>query len=119
MNNDLFRYTYGKGVAGKVKVSLEHPWRQWAPQPVFVPADGSGPVEVKDRPIERTIKLNNMGEATVVFTNKELKDKQLIEDYGYSSIKIIATVTEDLTDIERNGTAEVNPSASILAREHV
>uniref|UniRef100_A0A914VZX1 TEP1-F n=1 Tax=Plectus sambesii TaxID=2011161 RepID=A0A914VZX1_9BILA len=108
------KYTYGKGVSGKAKVTVEHPWRQWGPQPIFVPADGSGVVEVpeKDRPIERTVTLNNMGEGTVVFTNKELKGRQLIEDYGYSSIKIIATVTEDLTEIVRNGTAQITAHKS-------
>ena len=98
-----------------MKVSLEHPWRQNV-QSNYMPTDGSEPVEVaeKDRPIEQTVKLNNMGEVTVVFTNKELKDKQLIQDWGYSTMKIIAIVTEDLTDIERNGTAEVCPSASVF-----
>ncbi|KAK6020991.1 hypothetical protein OSTOST_13347 [Ostertagia ostertagi] len=57
--------------------------------------------------IERTVKLNNMGEATVVFTNEEMKKHKLVQDYGGGSIRIIATVTEDLTDIQRNGTQHV------------
>lgn len=60
-----------------------------------------------DGQIERTVKLNSMGEATVVFTNEELTKHKLIMDYGGSSVRIVAAVTEDLTDIQRNSTAEV------------
>lgn len=48
-----------------------------------------------------------MGETTVVFTNMELKKHKLIMDYGGSSIRIAASVTEDLTDIQRNSSAQV------------
>lgn len=61
----------------------------------------------KDNSIERTVKLNSLGEATVVFTNDELRSHSLIQDYGGSTIRILATVTEDLTDVARNGTAMV------------
>ncbi len=54
------------------------------------------------------MKLNNMGEATVVIANADLKKHKLIEEYGGSSVRILATVTEDLTDIQRNGTAQVS-----------
>lgn len=106
---NIHRYTYGKGVAGKAKVTLEHPWHHWNPvsRPIIVNDAGDAVQVEQERVIERTVKLNNMGEATIVFTNQELKDKKLIEDYGGSSVKIVATVTEDLTDIARNGTAQV------------
>uniref|UniRef100_A0A1I7WS05 A2M_N_2 domain-containing protein n=1 Tax=Heterorhabditis bacteriophora TaxID=37862 RepID=A0A1I7WS05_HETBA len=58
----------------------------------------------EDSQIERTVKLNNMGEATVVFTNEEMRRHKLVQDYGGGSVRIIATVTEDLTEIQRNGT---------------
>lgn len=31
----------------------------------------------------------------------------LVMDYGGSAVRIVASVTEDLTDIQRNGTAQV------------
>ncbi|OZC05709.1 hypothetical protein X798_07315 [Onchocerca flexuosa] len=57
--------------------------------------------------IERIVNLNNMGEAIIVFTNEELKKHKLVTGYGGSSVKITATVTEDLTDIKRNATTQV------------
>lgn len=48
-----------------------------------------------------------MGEATIVFTNEELKKHKLVTAYGGSSVRIIAVVTEDLTDIKRNATTQV------------
>lgn len=57
--------------------------------------------------IERTVNLNNMGEATIIFTNNELKKRKLVNGYGGSTVRIVSTVTEDLTGIKRNATAEV------------
>lgn len=48
-----------------------------------------------------------MGEATIVFTNDELKKHKLISNYGGSSVRIAATVVEDLTDIKRNASTQV------------
>lgn len=41
------------------------------------------------------------------FTNAELKQRNLITEWGYNQIKFIATVKEELTGIERNGTGEM------------
>ncbi|PAV67173.1 hypothetical protein WR25_25013 isoform J [Diploscapter pachys] len=57
--------------------------------------------------IEKTVNLGNSGEATVTFSNEELKKYKLIRNYGGTSIRIVATVTEDLTGIERNSTTQV------------
>lgn len=62
----------------------------------------------KESQVERTVKLNSMGEATVVFTNEELRTHNLVMDYGGSAVRIVASVTEDLTEIQRNATAQVS-----------
>ena len=49
-----------------------------------------------------------MGEATVNFAKDDLKKHRLVMDYGGGSIRIVATVTEDLTEIARNGTAHIS-----------
>jgi len=131
VNDDLSvlvdaKYTYGKGVAGKAKVTLvgaantnrnfgnlkksphlfqKLPFPTWVPRPFVLNDDGS--IEKDVGVIERTVALNNLGEATVLFTNDELKGRKLITDYGGSTIQVLATVTESLTDVQRNGSAEV------------
>ncbi|MFH4975897.1 hypothetical protein AB6A40_002606 [Gnathostoma spinigerum] len=102
------KYTYGKGVSGSAKIKVELPWHSWPYPPRIILSSDDAKTEVRNDPvIERTVKLNNMGEATVVISNAELKKQNLINEYGGSSVHIIATVTEDLTGIERNGTAQV------------
>lgn len=54
-----------------------------------------------------------MGEATVVFSNEEIKKYNFINEYtGSGALNILATVSEELTEIQRNGTAEVKFAAN-------
>ncbi|KAI6223646.1 hypothetical protein M3Y99_01446300 [Aphelenchoides fujianensis] len=97
------KYTYGKGSP------LELPFSSWHQRlPAGLDENGNAAEQKeKENQIERTVKLNSMGEATVVFTNEELRTYNLVQDYGGSTVRILATVTEDLTDIQRNGTAQI------------
>lgn len=100
------RYTYGKGVAGKAKVSLELPWHRWHAIPQVI--DENGIQKEEELMVERTVKLNRQGEAAVVFSNDELKRHKLLHEWGGGSIRIVASVTEDITEIERNATHQIS-----------
>ena len=108
VNDDLdiqvmAKYTYGKGVAGKAKVRLETPFSHWY----------GNPTRLEEGGLERSIKLNGMGEAQLHFDNAELRNRKLIMDYGGSTIRLVAEVQEELTELTRNSTAEVGQEIGI------
>ncbi|VDM79565.1 unnamed protein product, partial [Strongylus vulgaris] len=94
-------FSVEKYVLPKFEVNIKTP-------PFITVNDDLSILVEEESQIERTVKLNNMGEATVIFTNEEMKKHKLVQDYGGGSIRIIATVTEDLTDIQRNGTQHIS-----------
>uniref|UniRef100_A0A183BVF1 TEP1-F n=1 Tax=Globodera pallida TaxID=36090 RepID=A0A183BVF1_GLOPA len=110
INDDLTiqlsaKYTYGKGVAGKAKVRLDLPFPRWTPQQLHLAVEGGSKLD--EVGIERSVKLNGMGEATLTFDNSELRTRKIIMDWGGSTIQVVAEVTEELTEVQRNATVEL------------
>lgn len=94
---------------GKATVRLSPPWwNHWR-------SDGSQEPEPS---IEKTVKLDNSGKATVTFTFKEINSTKIGEasfpydekslQSEYNSFNIHASVNEDLTEIQRNASTSVN-----------
>ena len=75
----------------RIKVSLELPFTRWWVQRDLPPAVIEGNAAMKDPEgiIEKSLKLNNMGEATVTFTNEELKKHKFFN--VISTIVLIVT----------------------------
>lgn len=64
--------------------------------------------------IEKTLKLNPIGETFIHFDNQELRERKLIMDYGGSTLRLIAEVVEELTEQTRNSSAQVERGKGAL-----
>ncbi|KRZ58369.1 Antigen -like protein [Trichinella nativa] len=87
------KYTNGRGVEGNVTIKAEYPWPYY------------GSEELQD--VVKKTTLDHVGEAAFQFANEELRQKKLINEYGYNQIKFTAIVTERLTGETRNGSSTV------------
>ncbi|KRY75800.1 Antigen -like protein [Trichinella pseudospiralis] len=87
------KYTNGRGVEGNVTIKAEYPWPYY------------GSEELQD--VVKKTTLDHVGEAAFKFANEELRQKKLINEYGYNQIKFTAIVTERLTGETRNGSSTV------------
>uniref|UniRef100_A0A5S6Q9T9 Uncharacterized protein n=1 Tax=Trichuris muris TaxID=70415 RepID=A0A5S6Q9T9_TRIMR len=89
------KYTYGKSVEGNVTVKAHSPWRYY------------GSAQEKPAEVQKMTTLDYSGEASFRFANEELREHNLINEFGYNQIKFTAVVTEKLTGQMRNSSAMV------------